>query len=60
MVELTPYGIRVVDRINMILMFIVCVVCVRNAAVCIKQYKRTKGTMYEFVINRGLRSYTSY
>lgn len=47
MVELSPYGIRVVDRINMILMFVVCVVCIRNAIVCISQYKRTKGSMYE-------------
>lgn len=46
MVELSPYGTRVVDRINMILMFTACLVCVRNALVCIKQYRRTKGSIH--------------
>ncbi|KAI9471814.1 MAG: hypothetical protein EXX96DRAFT_581792 [Benjaminiella poitrasii] len=46
MVQLTAYGERVVDRINMIGMWIAVVVCVRNFSVCLRQYRRTHGLIH--------------
>ncbi|KAI9486303.1 MAG: hypothetical protein EXX96DRAFT_548580 [Benjaminiella poitrasii] len=45
-VQLTEYGERVMDRINMIGMWLVVVICVRNFFVCFRQYKRTRGSIH--------------
>ena len=46
MIQLTAYGERVVDRFNMIGMWIAVVVAMRNFSVCLRQYRRTRGKMY--------------
>jgi hypothetical protein len=45
MIYLTAYGARVIARINLILTWMVVLVCVRNAYICYGQYARTKGVM---------------
>lgn len=45
MIQLTAYGERVVDRLNMMGMWLAVVVCIRNFCVYFGQYKRTRGKM---------------
>lgn len=45
MIQLTPYGERVIDRVNMIGMWVAVLVSVRNFVVCLRQYQRTRGRM---------------
>ncbi|KAI8393905.1 uncharacterized protein BYT42DRAFT_552615 [Radiomyces spectabilis] len=46
MIQLSPYSERVVDRINMIAMWIAVAVCIRNFLVCLRQYRRTRGKIH--------------
>lgn len=45
MIVLSAYAERVIDRINMIGMWIAVTICVRNFIVCLRQYQRTRGLM---------------
>ncbi|ORE05370.1 hypothetical protein BCV72DRAFT_229933 [Rhizopus microsporus var. microsporus] len=45
MIQLSPYGQRVVLRINLIGMWIAVLVSVRNFTICYSQYRKTKGKM---------------
>lgn len=46
MIQLSPYGERVIDRLSMLGMWLAVVVSIRNFFVCLRQYKRTRGKMY--------------
>ncbi|KAI8063268.1 hypothetical protein BC940DRAFT_307504 [Gongronella butleri] len=46
MAQLSLYGERVIDRINMIGMWLSVLVCCRNFIVCYRQYKRTRGRIH--------------
>lgn len=45
MIELTDYAERVIDRVNLIGMWIAVTMCIRNFIVCLRQYRRTHGLM---------------
>ncbi|KAI7869529.1 hypothetical protein BDF14DRAFT_1782366 [Spinellus fusiger] len=46
MVQLSPYGERIIDRINMIGMWLALIICVRNFSISLRQYKRTRGKIH--------------
>ncbi|KAI8388272.1 uncharacterized protein BYT42DRAFT_559540 [Radiomyces spectabilis] len=46
MIQLTDYGERIVDRLNMIGMWLAVFICVRNFVVCYRQYQRTRGKIH--------------
>ncbi|SAL96721.1 hypothetical protein [Absidia glauca] len=46
MAQLSDYGERVIDRINMIGMWLAVVICIRNFFVCFHQYQRTRGKIH--------------
>ncbi|KAI7855797.1 hypothetical protein BDC45DRAFT_504756 [Circinella umbellata] len=46
MIQLSAYGERVVDRINLIGYWIAFVVSIRNFDVCLRQYRRTRGKIH--------------
>lgn len=45
MAQLSEYGERVIDRVNMIGMWFAVIVCIRNFLICLDQYRRTRGKM---------------
>ncbi|KAI9029708.1 hypothetical protein CLU79DRAFT_735610 [Phycomyces nitens] len=51
MIELSPFAERIVDRMNMIGMWLAVVICARNFHVSLKQYRRTRGKIH--LVNLG-------
>ncbi|KAI8342038.1 hypothetical protein BC941DRAFT_178534 [Chlamydoabsidia padenii] len=46
MIVLSPYGARVIQRINFIGTWVTVVVCCRNFMICFAQFKRSKGKIH--------------